>query len=114
MISHLKQVETPPNFSVMDIFKNATEQEAAEQTADFFTKISHEFEALTEKDIPRRDGGRDMIKLSTNQVYERLKECKQPKGLLAGDIFPQLLTEHASLIVGPLTDVINAAFDAEI
>ena len=33
---------------------------------------------------------------------------------MAGDIFPQLLSEHAALISVPLTNVLNAAFNAEV
>ena len=110
MISRLKQAHTPPAFSVMDLFGKITEEEAAEKTADYFTRISDGFEPISHRDVPPSEKRKDVIKLLQGQVRDRIVQCKKPKGLLAGDIFPQLLSDHAMTIAEPLTDVLNTAF----
>ena len=47
--------------------------------------------------------------ITVEDVEKRIRECKKPKGLLAGDLWPELLMETSSDVAPPLTDTINAA-----
>ena len=114
MISRLKEAKTPPAFSVTDLFTDCTDAEAAEKTADYFTKISDGFTPLDECDIPASNEEDTYIELTENQVLDRVRTCKKPKGLLPGDLFPDMLVKYADVIARPLTNVLNAAFKQEM
>ena len=44
-------------------------------------------------------------------MRKRLRECKKPKGLLNGDIWPELLMEVVDEVAPPLTNIINEALN---
>ena len=115
MLNRLKAKNgSKTRFEVCDLFEGQSEGETAEAVADFFTSISDGFTALREEDVPNVPIAEDCIVLSCNEVKKRIKECKKPKGLLSGDLFPFLLSNNSDLIAEPLTRVLNAAFAEEI
>ena len=89
VINRLKSISsTGKAFNVCELFEGQEEAVAAKKNADFFTSISDKFTGLKNDDISdvaRRSG---CIRLSTTQGESRIRQCKKPKGLLSGDIFP--------------------------
>ena len=69
----------------------------AEVVADYFTQITKDFILLQDTDIPATGFLNDPIKLGVNEVCDRIKACKKPKGLLSGDVFPDILSRYAHL-----------------
>ena len=114
MISRLKSKEAPKPFRVQSLFeKSKSDDEIAELVADFFTKISDGFTPLSPDCLQRLEESNNKICLQRESVAKRLASCKKPKGLLSGDIFPDLLSKYAVLLATPVTAVLNAAFDHE-
>ena len=114
IISRLKDPGAKQQFSVMDLYKNEDEQTVAEKAADYFTRISNEFNPLTNKDISDVSKHLNVIKITEQQVEDRIRACKKPKGLLSGDLYPKLLMDYAKILAKPLTDVLNEAFLNEV
>ena len=51
--------------------------------------------------------------LQFHEVSKRLKTCKKPKGLLYGDITPQLVNKYADILAIPLTRIYNYSLALE-
>lgn len=95
VVGCLKNREAPPPFSPADIFPGESHSVVAEKSADFFTKISERFEPLTARDLPRKEGNDPAFRVRADEIEKRLRECKKPRGLLKGDIWPDQLTKHS-------------------
>ena len=74
-----------------DLYPNKTEPETAKIVADYFTQITKDFIPLQDADIPAMGDYNDPIKLEVNEVCDRIRACKKPKGLLSGDVFPDII-----------------------
>ena len=53
------------------------------------------------------------IEVTAEQVEQRLRTCEKPRGLLPGDIFPDLLTQYAGRLSEVVACVLNAAYKQE-
>ena len=86
--------EKPPVFDVRELVPNKTDPEVAEELADYFIKVSREFDPIEPSDIPveKPMGG---SKLDIHVVAARLRKMRKPKSMVPGDIFPQLVTLFA-------------------
>ena len=83
-----------------------TDHEVAEDLANYFNRISAEFEPLEASQIPAaRD--RSLDPLSLHEVAARLKHFRKPKSMVSGDVFPSLVTKFSDFFVMPLTDIYN-------
>ena len=90
------------------------EKELCEELAELFSAISAgliPIESGTTIPTPEEDRS---IRISKEEITERLKKCKKPRGLLYGDIFPHLVTKHASILSIPLQAIFNAALTNEV
>lgn len=97
MVGRLKSCEATRPFDIMNLFKGVTEQDAA--VADYFMSILSRFDPLEE----RSDGDDGVLVVEEEEVVQRLRTCKKPKGLLTGDLPLNVLTDMASAIAIPLT-----------
>ena len=98
--------EKPKPFDVSSLFPGKTDNEVAEMLAEHFNSISREF-------VPREPGNipitypQSIPKLLPHEVSTRLKRFKKQKSMVAGDLFPSLVTKYADLLAIPLTVVYN-------
>ena len=114
VVGRLKDRRAPENFCVTSLFPDKSPEEAAELVADFFCLIGDKFDPLTNDDLPEGGPPEDRISVTVEQVSRRLRECKKPRGLLQGDIFPELITEYVEALAPIVTEVINAAYSSEL
>jgi hypothetical protein len=105
-VKNYKSAERPSQFDVKDLFPGLSSNEAAEELADFFNKISREFDALEPSDIPTSHQ-RDIPVLEPYQVAGRLRAFKKPKSMVKTDVYPALVTKYADLFAIPLTNIYN-------
>ena len=111
-VSRLKCREAPPVFSPCDLFPGVPESEVAERTADFFTGIADKFTPISG---PLTTGEKHSEPRITKQMVEkRLRECRKPKGLLRGDVWPDILTDCAADFAAPLTHIFNASIEQRV
>ena len=88
----------------------------AETVADFFTNIVKDFTPLKVEDFPEHTSvskNEPVLQVTEEQVEKRLRVCKKPRGLLSGDIFPDLLVKYATQLSAVVTNVLNAAYAQE-
>ena len=107
-IANLKNKTVRPPFSACDLFPGDSEERVAEKTADFFAGIGSDFEPLKEEDAAVPEQTNAFITVSESDITNRLRKCKKPRGMLRGDIWPDMVTEAAPFLARPLTAVINA------
>ena len=98
--------ERPRPFDVMDMYPGQEEQQVAEKLPAHFNEISNEFVPLSRGDCPITFD-HDMPILEPYQVAGRLRAFKKPKSMVRGDIFLDLVTNYADLLVIPLTYIYN-------
>ena len=106
-VKRLKDKEAPVPFDICSLFPGHKEDQISEYVADFFMSISAHFPKLTNEDLPTEEDA-EVIQVTEKQVEKRLKECKKPKGLLYGDLLPELVTRHAEELSVPLCSIFNA------
>lgn len=105
-VKNFKSADKPKQFNVADLLPDKTEKETAEAAAEFFYKISREFEPLAENDIPS-SYDRALPELSVPEVAKQLREQKKPGSMVSGDIFPKLINACSDSLAIPLTDIFN-------
>ena len=105
-VNCLKTNGREAHLSVTDLFPGKSHDDVAVKAAAFFTEILDRFVPLAAADIEKIG---DPMRLEVQDVLKRIKECKKPKGLLSGDVWPNLLIAVAKEIAPRLTDVFNAA-----
>ena len=81
----------------------------AEFIANYFSKISNEYDPLKTGDInfPIFDK-KDIPQVKPFQVYEYLKAIKVNKAAVKGDIPPKIIKEFAAELAAPLCNIINS------
>ena len=57
--------------------------------------------------------GSDPEVITPTQIEERLRACKKPKGLLRGDLFPDLVSTYATHLSAPLEKIFNCSLRTE-
>ena len=84
----------------------STDLQVAEGLADNFNAVSSEFQPLEPEDIPATHDVA-LPRLEVWQVAGRLKHFRKPKSMVAGDIFPKLVTIISDQLAVPLTNIYN-------
>ena len=99
-----KQRPTP--FDVMDLFPGKSEAAVAEELVQHFNSISSEFSPLRGEQVPKTHN-RSLPILQRYEVATRIKKFRKPKSVVAGDIFPDIVTKFADILAIPLTSIYN-------
>ena len=100
----------PKRWNIKSLKPNCSKDEIAEDLADFYNSISSEFRPLTADDTPRSLVTSEPIAhLLPHEVSARLKNCKEPRSMVDGDIFPRLVGDLHDLLAIPLTRIYNFA-----
>ena len=102
---------TLPNHSEEEL----TPVQAAEKLAEYFSKISQEFEPICTKNFPpsvqaKLEAGRnDLTKpvLEDWQVFEKLNKSKKPNSLVPGDLPVKLIREFMPELAKPIARIYN-------
>ena len=106
-VSAYKSFDKPRSFDVRDLRPGAPDQDVADEVAGYFNRISCEFQPLQPQEIPSTYH-RDLPPLTPAMVESRLKKCKKPSSMVAGDLFPKLVNPCARAISVPLSDIYNS------
>ena len=105
-VKHYRNAEKPKDFSVKDIMPGKPEGVVANEVANYFNKISSEFQPLTDDQIPSTYH-RDLPRLSVGEVEKRLKAARKPNSRVKGDLFPALINRNAAYLAVPLAAIYN-------
>ena len=98
--------EKPQTFDVRSLCPGMSDPQVANNLADFFNRISEEFDPLSPDQIPVAHWRR-LEPLSPHEVSARIKRFRKPKSMVAGDVFPDLMTRFCDFFAMPLTDLFN-------
>ena len=113
---HVKCFSTakkPAQFHVRTILPNKKDEEVAEILAEFFNKVSREFEALQPHEIPMTNGA-DLPKLEPFEVAARIKKFRKPKSMVPGDVFPSLVMRLSDFFALLLCNIYNEITETKI
>ena len=105
--------EKPQTFDIRTLRPGKTDSEIANELADFFNRISSEFDGLTPDQIPITKH-RQLEPLMPHEVAGRIKRFRKPKSMVTGDAFPALLTRFSDFFAIPLTEVFNSVASTQI
>ena len=99
--------ERPRLFDVRDLMPEGQSDElTAENLAEYFNRVSNEFEPLRPNEIPcTRE--KELPILHEYEVAGRIRRFKKPRSTVPGDIFPQLVTQFADFLAVPLANIYN-------
>ena len=92
---------------VIDCLKDLSNQEAAEEIANHFSKISQEYDPLDVSKLPAYLPAPEMIKVSEKEVAEKLWKLKNRKSTLPIDLPSKLRKLFPWELSVPLTHIIN-------
>ena len=105
-VKNLAKDGAKTDWELQDLFPGKTSAEAGEIAADFFTKISNEYEPLQEqRSLPalRRP-------VTQQEVIGKLKAAKKPNSMVEGDVPPRLMKLYYREMSVPITTIFNAVF----
>ena len=112
-VKSLGQAERPALFDVRALMPSGTTDEAtAETLAEYFNRISDEFEPLGLGDIPCTRT-KDLPVLHEYEVAARIRKFKKPRSTVPGDIFPSLVTQFSDFLAIPLTNIYNSITESK-
>lgn len=97
----------PTEWSITDIMEGKTEEQAGDEAAAFFTKISDEFEPLQASQATPVELRPPM---TLEEVKKKLADAKKPNSSVRGDVLPRLMKEHHQLLAVPVQRIFNAVF----
>ena len=106
LVKSFNTPEKAQTFDVRSLRPGATDSQIAEELANYFNRISAEFEPLVESEVPLAHS-RQIEKLSPHEVSTRIKHFRKPKSMVTGDVFPVLMTKFCDFFAMPLTDIYN-------
>ena len=106
LVKSFSTPEKPQTFDVRSLRPGTSDGEVAEELADFFNRISSEFDPLADSEIPATSD-RTFPTLSPHEVSGRIRHFRKPKSMVAGDVFPDLVTTFADFFAIPLTSIFN-------
>ena len=96
--------EKPKDFDVRDLYPGRSDNEVAALVAEYFNRISSEFQSLEPSDIPATYH-RDLPLLSAQEVAEMICKSKKTASRVPGDVFPKLLNRCAPALSVPLAAI---------
>ena len=105
-LKSLSLAERPPAFDPRKIKPHLGEKELLEDMADFFGTISNEFRPLHRDEAPATYD-RPILKLSTQQVNDRLTDMNKPKSSITIDPMSRFVNCHAHLFAPMLAHIVN-------
>ena len=98
----LRSVDKVPNFDVKSLCRaGASDKEAAEECASYFSAISDEFVPLDMSKLPTTYSV-PLTFISHGEITKRLRSFKKPRSMVPGDVFPQLVSNYAPYLAVPL------------
>ena len=103
IVKNYKSGEKTQDFVIRSMFKGDADDAIAEKLADFFNRISDEFEPFAQEDILTA-AVRVLPKLELHEVSTRIRKFRKPKSMVKGDLFPQLFSDFLTI---PLADIYN-------
>ena len=109
VVNCLKDGEAPKPFEIRNLQPEMTDFEIANDVARFFNLITADYIPL-----PKRSANpsTDVPSFACFEVAQRLKSFKKPKSMIAGDIFPDLITKYSDIIAIPMSDVVNCSLSS--
>ena len=106
LVKNYKSVEREVPYDLKELYPGQSSGETAEELADFFDKISREFQPLEPCDV-QQTYRRELPVLEAFQVSGRLKSFSKPRSVVSTDVFPALITKFHDLFAIPLTSIYN-------
>lgn len=104
LVKSFSTPEKPQTFDVRNLRPGASDAEVAEELADFFNRVSSEFDPLTPDQIPTTYP-RSLPRLELHEVASRIKRFRKSKSMVEGDVFPDLVTKFADFFAIPMTSI---------
>lgn len=102
--------ERPEQWGVESLFPGVPLVEAGNKTAEYFTRISNQYQPLLSSDLP--GNLRRRAPMSEEEVAAKLKAANKPNSSVKGDLLPRLMKRYHHLLVRPVTRIFNAVFAA--
>ena len=104
LVKSFNTPEKPQNFDVRALRPGVSDEDVAEELADFFNRISLEFDPLSDDQIPRTHDRR-LPPIRTHEVSSRIKHFRKPKSMVKGDVFPAAITKYCDFFAIPLANI---------
>lgn len=95
-------------WSIYELFPDKNDKDIAEHVAEFFNKISAEYQPLQSSEAAPLDC--TIICPPLHEISSRLKYCRKPKSRVPGDIPPELVKKYHDLLAIPLGYVFRDSF----
>ena len=106
-VKNFGRAERPKLFDVRDLMPaRLSDKQIAEELAEYFNRISNEFEPLMPGEIPCTRT-KELPVLEQYEVAARIRRFRKPKSTVPGDIFPKLVTQFVDFLAIPLADIYN-------
>ena len=106
----LKKFNTPSrpsSFSVLQLYPEKSEEQALEESAEFYNRLSSEFKQLEPEEVPSTDFNRNDKVITATEILKRLNVIKHPKSMVPGDLPPKLIPRLAQSVSPALADIFN-------
>ena len=113
LLKDLAVPDRPKPWTVNQIRPGRSEEEIAEELAEYFSRITDGFTPLTDGDLPRTYSN-PYCMVMPHEVAEKIRSSKKSKSAVAGDIPPILQNKLSDIIAIPATRIINHSLNAKI
>ena len=101
-------------FKNIEELKNKSTCQSAEIIADFYSKISNEYEPIQLDHLPSYLPSNLPPQLEEFDVYQRILKMKNTRSVYPIDIPNKLIKEFAHVLAAPLTHIFNASLREQI
>lgn len=96
-------------WKLTDLFPGKDDQQAGEEAAAYFTRITDLFPPLQDVDSMPEER---RAPVTETCVAKKLKDAKKPNSTVAGDLLPRVVRAHHAWLVRPVTRIFNAIFES--
>ena len=100
LVKSFNTPEKPQTFDVRTLRPGLSDTQVAEELAEFFNRISAEFNALKEEELPTTYD-RSFPVMRPHEVSSHIKHFRKPKSMVKGDVFPAVLTKYCNFLRSP-------------
>ena len=107
-VKSMGSVAKGSDWCITDLFPGATELEAGEEAAAYFTRITDLFQPVLPPTVGPGDKRRE---ITLEEVEKRLKQAKKPNSVVKGDLLPRVMKAHHKLLAYPVMKIFNAVFN---
>ena len=97
----------PEPWNIRMMFEGKEDGEIAAEAANFFNRISAEYDVLDRKDTPRTFDSEIPV-LTKAGVIDLLRKSKKPRSMVPGDMFPESISRNYNSIAIPVVDIFNS------